>query len=235
MGLITWNCFLYDNPEYVDAYYAELSGLNDLIRWMKEAGLNTKQMKIGYDNKACVNLLHDRTILLTDLDRAHGEILQNTKILPMDFEDITFEWVKGHQDDHIDVSDLPLLALLNIQCNAAAKEFTKNSPIHHERPMPLPNHKATLYLNNKMVTTKLNEQIQYAAQAPAMFEYIREKFEWTDGQCSCVNWKAIGTAKKRLRRSSSITKSKLMYGWLNVGSQKRRWVKKIHALAAGLN
>jgi hypothetical protein len=38
-----------------------------------------------------------------------------------------------------------------------------------------------------MVTSKINEQIQYAAQAPAMFEYIRERFEWTDGQCSMVN------------------------------------------------
>eukprot|EP00970_Alexandrium_tamarense_P014567 scaffold4197_cov152-Alexandrium_tamarense.AAC.1 len=44
------------------------------------------------------------------------------------------------------------------------------------------------------------EQIQYAGQAPKMFEYIWERFEWMDHQCCSVNWKGIGVAKKRLTR-----------------------------------
>jgi hypothetical protein len=72
-----------------------------------------------------------------------------------------------------------------------------------------------------MVTTELNEhQIQYAAQAPKMFEYIVDKFGWTDAQVSTVNWRGLGQAKNRLDRYCSIRTSKWIYEWLNVGSQK---------------
>ena len=101
----------------------------------------------------------------------------------------------------------------------------RGGTIPSTRAQPLPGHKATLYLSNNMVTSKINEQIQYAAQAPAMFEYIMDRFEWTDGQCSMVNWTAIGRKKKRLRREQSIRTSKMMYEWTNVGKQKAKMGK----------
>jgi hypothetical protein len=110
-----------------------------------------------------------------------------------EFDDVRFEWVRGHQDDAQKYEDLPLIARLNIKCDKAAKECMRGGTIPSTRAQPLPGHKATLYLSNNMVTSKINEQIQYTAQAPAMFEYIlRDRFEWADGQCFMVNWTAIG-------------------------------------------
>jgi hypothetical protein len=37
-----------------------------------------------------------------------------------------------------------------------------------------------------------------------------------------VNWRAIGRAKKRLKLSPSVRTTKMMYEWLNVGSQKKK-------------
>jgi hypothetical protein len=37
-----------------------------------------------------------------------------------------------------------------------------------------------LYLGDDMVTSHMAEQIQYAGQAPPMFQYIHDRFEWTD-------------------------------------------------------
>jgi hypothetical protein len=81
MGKITRSCFLYANPKYADSYFAELSGLNDLVRWIKEAGLHHKSIVIGCDNKACVDLLSSTYISLTDLDREQGDLLRNTKMI----------------------------------------------------------------------------------------------------------------------------------------------------------
>jgi tRNA G10 N-methylase Trm11 len=74
MGKITRSCFLHTNPKYADSYFAELSGLNDIVRWIKEAGLRHKSIVIGCDNKACVDLLSSTYISLTDLDQEHREI-----------------------------------------------------------------------------------------------------------------------------------------------------------------
>ena len=46
-----------------------------------------------------------------------------------------------------------------------------------------------------------------------MFQYIWERFEWTDQQCCSVNWKGIGAAKKRLTRPVSNRTTQMMYGF----------------------
>jgi ribonuclease HI len=162
MGKITRSCFLHANPKYADSYFAELSGLNDLVRWINEAGLHHKSIVIGCDNKACVDLLSSTYISLTDLDREQGDLLRNTKMILQEFDDVRFEWVRvrGHQDDAQKYEDLPLIARLNIECDKAAKECMRGGTIPPTRAQPLPGHKSTLYLSNNMVTSKINEQIQ---------------------------------------------------------------------------
>jgi hypothetical protein len=73
-----------------------------------------------------------------------------------------------------------------------------------------------------MVTTEINAQIQYAAQAPKLFTYLMEKFGWIDTQISALNFTGLGRAKQRLDRARSIRTTKWIYGWLNVGAQKRK-------------
>jgi hypothetical protein len=56
-----------------------------------------------------------------------------------------------------------------------------------------------------------------------MLEYVADKFGWTDNQTAAtVNWRAIGQAKRRLKLSPSVRTTKMMYEWLNVGSQKKK-------------
>ena len=63
------------------------------------------------------------------------------------------------------------------------------------QPTPSAGHRATLYIDNLDVTTKMDEQIHFAIHAPGMFEYLCERFEWVDTQLFGINWKAIGLAK----------------------------------------
>jgi hypothetical protein len=56
-----------------------------------------------------------------------------------------------------------------------------------------------------------------------MLEYASDKSGRTDNQAiATVNWRAIGRAKKHLKLSPSVRVTKMMYDWLNVGSQKKK-------------
>ena len=69
---------------------------------------------------------------------------------------------------------------------------------------PKDGHRATLYIDNMEVTTKCDEQIQYALYEKPMFAYLPERYEWVDTQLSSINWKAIGLAKNSLSKDQSI-------------------------------
>ncbi|KAL7502641.1 hypothetical protein ACHAXN_000575 [Cyclotella atomus] len=96
-----------------------------------------------------------------------------------------------------------------------------NKPTHQAKQIT--GSKATLYLGGYMVTTDINDQIQMAGQSRKMLEYASDKSGRTDNQAiATVNWRAIGRAKKHLKLSPSVRVTKMMYDWLNVGSQKKK-------------
>ena len=76
---------------------------------------------------------------------------------------------------------------MNTDYNIEAKEVMWGSEALEGRYEPTEGAGAILYLGNNMVTTKMGEQIQYAAHAPPMFEYLRHQFEWIDNQVGSIN------------------------------------------------
>ena len=79
------------------------------------------------------------------------------------------------------------------------------------------------------VTTKCDEQIQYALHAKPMFACLLEKHEWVDAQLFSINWKAIGLINNRLSKDQSIRTTKMMHNRLNVGHQKVKITKNEEA------
>ena len=176
-GLITRSCRLFTDSDCMDSFQAELAGLNDLVLWIKESGLHRKRTRIVCDSKSCVDLLQTTETNLTDLDRAQGEILQSTRNTLKEYTDVSIEWVAGHQDDTTPYEELPLLVQLNIDCDQAAKKCMRNNPAPLGRqPRPIGS-KASLYLDNKLVTVNISKRIQMAAQGPKIRRYIQEKFD----------------------------------------------------------
>ena len=127
-----------------------------------------------------------------------------------------------HQDDTIDYNTLRTPAQLNVDCDKGAKKCMNKSELDTTRPIPAPGSRAALSLGNEMVTSHIQNQIQYAGQADERLTYIADNFEWTDAQARCVNYTAIDTVKKQLSDSRSIWTSKFMHGWLNIGTQKEK-------------
>eukprot|EP00956_Cyclotella_meneghiniana_P028246 scaffold65096_cov24-Cyclotella_meneghiniana.AAC.6 len=91
---------------------------------------------------------------------------------------------------------------------------------NEQRSPPMEGAKATLYLGMNMVTTEMAEQIHYAAEATQMLIHVQNLLRRTKETIEDINWRSIGRIKKRLKLHKSIRMTKMMYGWLNVGSQK---------------
>ena len=171
----------------------------------------------------CVDALNSTNDFTSaTLERAESDIIQATQKIMKDFTNLTIEWVKGHQDDEDDteLSERPLPVRLNIQCDLAAKECLRNSIKPSKRAPPMEGAKATLYLGKNMVTTEMAEQIHYASEAPKMLVHVQNYLRRTTETVEQINWRSIGRFKKRLKLHESIRMTKMMYGWLNVGSQK---------------
>jgi ribonuclease HI len=220
-GLITRSAFAEGNPKYMNSHRGEMAGVHDLIKWLHSEGMTRKKIKIVCDNQSCVNTLNTTYFSLTDLDQAEADLIRNIRKLIIDFEDLTIAWERGHQDDGTPYSALSLEAQLNVDCDKAAKEFLQNNTKPPCTIKPLQGMHATLYIGGQPVTTEINKQIQFAAQSKQMLEYIADKFQWTDAQATTtVNWRALGTAKRRMKLYRSVRTTKMLYSWLNVGTQK---------------
>ena len=223
-GLTQCSAPINTNPKYMNSYRAEYAGIRSLVKYLKARELYHKKITIYCDSKSCVNELNNKYELsMTDLDKPESDIIRSIKSMASTFKTLQFEWVKGHQDDDDETpfDERPLPVRLNIACDIAAKECMRKCIKPNKRPRPMEGAGATLYLGTNMVTTEMKEQIQYAAQVPQMRTYIRKRFKCTEEQIDTINWSALGRAKKRLKLHQSIRMSKMIYGWLNVGIQKK--------------
>jgi septum formation inhibitor-activating ATPase MinD len=107
-GLITKSSFVNSNPLYMHSYRGEMAGIQDLVDWLHTTELRRKVIKIVCDNESCVKALNKGELSLVDLDKAESDLIRDIVNKLRDFDDITVEWVRGHQDNNIAYSDLPI-------------------------------------------------------------------------------------------------------------------------------
>ena len=211
------------NPKYLNSYRAELSGLVDMLQYIARNGMETHEIELWCDSESVVDrLTHKSEMSLTDMTSPESDLLLVARRYLKELPNVTLQHVYEHQDDDTPVSKLPFEAQLNIECDVDAKEFMKGMTYSAIKPLPTEGAGAILYLGTNMVTTKMEEQIKYAAHAKQQFTYLRKKYEWTDSQLSTVNWDAVGAAKRRLKKDASTRITKMMHEWLNLGSQKKK-------------
>ncbi|KAL7524216.1 hypothetical protein ACHAWF_000866 [Thalassiosira exigua] len=209
------------NPRYMTSFRAEMAGLLDILQYIDRREMYDAFVTLWCDNKACV-LSSKEDPYLTDLSSSEADLIQAARKIIKRCPNMVFQHVLGHQDDRAGPeSDRPVEVQLNIECDKEASECQRQEWPVSFRPTAPEGTGAMLYLNDDMVTTKIDEQIQYAAPGIDNLTYVRDKYEWTDNNILSINWKAIQESKNRLDTSDNIRISKLMHGWLNVGRKKK--------------
>eukprot|EP00957_Ditylum_brightwellii_P197184 15023146-Ditylum_brightwellii.AAC.1 len=111
---------------------------------------------------------------------------------------INTEWVEVHQDIKHPNSQLSSPAILNCMANTDASQYMSNSYDPQPTPSVLPYQKATLTVNNVVVTSKMQEIFQDASTCSNLKCYIKKKTGWTEDDFQEVNWKAHSDAFKSL-------------------------------------
>ena len=211
------------NPKYMNSYHAELSGMVDILQYIVNATMSDHHIELWCDSESVVGQLNSKqSPSLTDMTAPESDLVSIARTLLRTMPNVIVKLVYGHQEDDIPINDLPLEAQLNIQCDGAAKDYMRELTYEGTRPPPIEGAGAILYLGANMVTTEVDAPINFAAHSNNQFQYLRQKIEWTDSQLTAINWKAIGAAKRRLKRAASIRTTKMMHEWLNIGEQKAK-------------
>ena len=109
-----------------------------------------------------------------ELTKSEGKLVQQTRRLLKHFPDASLNHVKGHQDDDVRYEDLDYQTRLNVDCDREAQKAMRASTAPEGRKSPKDGHRATLYIDNMEITTKCDDQIQYALHTKPMFAYSGE-------------------------------------------------------------
>ena len=155
--------------------------------------------------------------LSSDVD-IHQYILHLTKHSNIKFE---WEWVKGHQDDDKDESDLTLESRLNIEADRLAS-------IGYHLPATtqqfLPGTKIRVTMKGKYISdTNMRQQFVNFDHRGPLVEYIQSKQGWTGDIMKQIDWDMCYEMLegKPLHKRTNIIK--YLHGWQNVGSQKAQF------------
>ncbi len=89
---------------------------------------------------------------------------------------------------------------------------------HHT--IPFNTEKATLVVNDSIVTTHTAEYVTHAKTAPPMIQYIKEKKGWSQQTYDKVDRAALGLYMRKVSVSTRAKVVKLQYNWQNTGRQK---------------
>jgi hypothetical protein len=105
----------------------------------------------------------------------------------------TFEHVKSHQDDSIQIEDLPLAVRLNVEADRLATEYLETSEYQGHAPL-FPSAKCQLVIDGDTISRKMPNAIRFKAGAGPLQDYLRTRNSWTQDVLDSIAWPAHGAA-----------------------------------------
>ena len=113
---------------------------------------------MGCNNKGVIDKTASPYLNLDDMTVAEGDLIKViTETLP-NFPNITLKHIWGLQDRGTSYENLPLEAQLNVDCNRAAEQEMREQLTPMTRPDLIEGVGATLYIDNNMITTNINDE-----------------------------------------------------------------------------
>ena len=118
----------------------------------------------------------------------------------------TYSWVRGHQDQYRNTSELSLEAKLNIEADKLAGDFQQQYGKHIPIVPLLPSSPAMLSIRGISITSQYRHQLHRAYLEPRYISKLQEKFKWEDKVVEEIEWKCLSLAIKRIHREVITTK-----------------------------
>ncbi|HEY9817964.1 MAG TPA: hypothetical protein V6D20_19475, partial [Candidatus Obscuribacterales bacterium] len=187
-------------PYQQSAYRSELAGvagilvLLDLI--VTHFSISAGSITIGLDGESALNQTAGDWLLKpqqTDFDLLY-DIRQRLKLLPIT---CSFQWIKGHQDDHKQYSTLDPWAQLNVQCDEQAKAHCTACSNHIKPNIRFKHEKWSLSLDHNKLTG-VNVPNLYAQIYKPTLAYWASKHGITPQVWDLLDQQALKRAMKRI-------------------------------------
>lgn len=106
----------------------------------------------------------------------------------------TSKWIKGHQDRHATISELPYPVRLNIEVDALCTLYHQTHP-HFLEPPPT----IQLYHNSTPITWDFNNFLRFHTCAdPLKARILKKHPEWDEATFNQIAWEAIGQSLPKL-------------------------------------
>ena len=103
----------------------------------------------------------------------------------------SFQHVKGHQDDAIDVHDLPLDAQLNAEADHLSNAFYKEGLLSTPNIIMTPSCKAMLSIQGVSVTSDFLNQLLRAYTEQIYIQHLQEIFHWSLDVTLAISWRGL--------------------------------------------
>ncbi|KAI2493031.1 hypothetical protein MHU86_21505 [Fragilaria crotonensis] len=190
----------------VDSYRAECSGLLAILRFLIRLAEYTDMVgmwsgRIGTDSQSLLDRAFEKhgenghplrygvtSLKVLDVLDPEWDLLNKIQITVRRLPEVTLEYVKGHQDDHVEYSRLLLMAQLNVDADGLATLYQQE--FGSTRPLVLlsDNAGAHLITHEGTVTSKLATTVRYLSTGPSLRQYIMKKNDWSEQIMRSINW-----------------------------------------------
>jgi len=205
--------FVPGDPTYMDSYRAECAGILagfivlSLIcdyHEIEEGGA-----KVGCDGSAALDMAFQPSWDTRTTD-SHFDLVY---ILHDWFKKIPItlrkHWIRGHQDKHIPFQRLDRMTQMNILCDGVAKTLGNSIP-DHIIPLAVVSKMWTIKTGGQTLTHEIDLQIRRWVHDPHLREYWKTNGQTTDESEILIDWDAVASASKGVRKHKSTLMTKLL-------------------------
>ena len=190
---------------------------------------------VASDNQGMIKSLTDRMsytkVFPNSTLQPDWDLLEEivTTYRQLEVHDVTFEWVRGHQDTGHHDHDLSPQAIYNIRSDQLANEFTcaHGLQLFPEAPI-MPTTRCQLLIHGLTITSNHRAQLRIAGAEPAFFDYMTSKHQWSSTTVDDIDWDSFCMAA-RTYSSTEVHLLKLVHDKLPSRRHTSRHQKWIHA------
>ena len=143
---------------------------------------------------------------------------------------IHFHHVHSHQDEqtnNIDALSLP--AKINILCDRLATQYYQRYPIGEWAPFSTPlipiSSPITITIAGNQLSSHYAQQLRLHIARTKHVQYLLQSKHWTPTTLQSVDLDGLRRLHHKKRAYRLATLSKLQHGWLNLGTQRSRYLK----------
>ena len=80
------------------------------------------------------------------------------------------------------------------------------------------------YGNMAITTSYYVSRIRAEIGTDTHLDYLQTKYNWSDQQWCHIAWDSFEMVARRTQTKQTVKRSKLVYNWLNLGSQRAKFV-----------